>query len=116
MCDKRSVKRRIEQNQKDIVYERDDQCEFQSFLLKLIAQEAECQSNLDSENRGSSSLIWQVGCSVYYDTTFINLCNLSAILFATRERRLGIVLLLGGFYVKAQTSDDGGSSKDHAEA
>ena len=84
--------------------------------IDCIVLLAECQSNLDSEKRRSSSLIWQVGCSVYYDTTFINLCNLSAILFATRERRLGIVLLLGGFYVKAQTSDDGGSSKDHAEA
>ena len=77
---------------------------------------AECQSNLDSEKRGSFSLIWQVGCSVYYDTTCINLCNLSAILFVTRERLLGIGLLLGGFYVKTQTSDDGGSSKDHAKA
>ena len=87
-----------------------------SYTMCCVEPRAECQSNLDSENRGSSSLIWQVGCSVYYDSTFINLCNLSAILFVTRERLLGIVLLLGGFYVKTQTSDDGGSSKDHAEA
>lgn len=87
------------------------------YFYGICAQmKAECQSNLDSEKRRSSSLIWQVGCSVYYDTTFMNLCNLSAILFVTRERLLGIGLLLGGFYVKTQTSDDGGSSKDHAKA
>ncbi len=82
----------------------------------MIKIKAECQSNLDSEKRGASNSIWQVGCSVYYDTTFMNLYNLSAILFVTRERLFGIDLLLGGFYVKTQTSDLGRSSKDHAKA
>ena len=45
----------------------------------------------------------------------MNLCNLSAILLSQENDSLGIGLLLGGFYVKTQTSDDGGSSKDHAK-